>query len=202
MKCLTQKALLIVAASLASFAVLAEDDLAAREQAARQVAGAFLKELGGHLKAALQGNEPAEAIKICRDIAPAIANRLSLENGWMVTRVGTRVRNPMIGMPDTWEQRVLTQFQELATKDEPLDEMTLAEVVSEPDGRYFRFMKAIGVKPMCVMCHGDRKAIPEPVRAVLSEHYPHDQALGYQVGQLRGAVSIKQPLDIPLSSAK
>lgn len=202
MKRRMQKAVLVAVAVLASSAVLGENDLAAREQAARQVTGAFLKELGGQLKVALQGNEPVNAIKICRDIAPAIANRLSLENGWKVTRVGTRVRNPMIGIADAWEQQVLALFQESAAKGQPLDEMAFSEVVSEPDGRYFRFMKAIGVKPMCVMCHGDPKAIPEPVRAVLNEHYPHDQAVGYQVGELRGAVSIKQPLDIPFSSAQ
>jgi len=28
----------------------------------------------------------------------------------------------------------------------------------------------------------------------LTKEYPHDQATGYSVGQIRGAVSIKRPL--------
>ena len=37
--------------------------------------------------------------------------------------------------------------------------------------------------------------IAEPVRAELQTLYPHDQAVGYTPGELRGAVSIRQPLE-------
>jgi hypothetical protein len=73
--------------------------------------------------------------------------------------------------------------------------MSYAEVVTEPQGRYFRYMKAIGVTPLCLTCHGAKEQIPEPVRAALKTHYPHDQAVNYQAGDLRGGVSIKQPLN-------
>jgi hypothetical protein len=73
--------------------------------------------------------------------------------------------------------------------------MSYAEVVSEPQGRYFRYLKAIGVAPLCLTCHGAKEQIPEPVRAALKTYYPHDQAVNYQAGDLRGGVSIKQPLN-------
>jgi hypothetical protein len=72
--------------------------------------------------------------------------------------------------------------------------MTFAEVVKEPDGEYFRFMKAIGIQPICLVCHGQNEEIPGPIRAALQQNYPHDQATGHKAGELRGAVSIKQPL--------
>jgi hypothetical protein len=40
--------------------------------------------------------------------------------------------------------------------------------------------------------------IPAGVRAKLATEYPMDRATGYREGELRGAVSIKQPMDIPL----
>jgi hypothetical protein len=56
-------------------------------------------------------------------------------------------------------------------------------------------MKAIGVAPQCLMCHGSTEQIAEPLRVQLQTLYPHDRAVGYRAGDLRGAVSIKQPLD-------
>jgi hypothetical protein len=40
--------------------------------------------------------------------------------------------------------------------------------------------------------------VPEGVKAKLASDYPMDRARGYRVGELRGAVSIKQPMAIPL----
>jgi hypothetical protein len=67
-------------------------------------------------------------------------------------------------------------------------------VVSEPGGQYYRFMKPIAVQPKCLLCHGPTETIPESIKALLKNHYPFDAATGYQAGDLRGAVSIKQPL--------
>jgi hypothetical protein len=112
MKRIPQISILILTLCLTAFDALAEDTPAARKQAAQQVADGFLQELGGALKAEMAKGGPQDAIRVCREIAPAIANRLSLENGWQVTRVGTRVRNPLLVTPDAWEQQVFQQFQE------------------------------------------------------------------------------------------
>ena len=170
-------------------------ELQARVEAAKAAAGDFLKQLGGAMKREMQAGGPTAAMKVCRDVAPDIANDISLDNGWKVVRVGTRVRNPMLGLPDTWEQRVLQDFQRRAAEGEGFDTMTHYEVVEEPGGRSLRFMKAIGVAPQCLMCHGSTEQIAEPLRVQLQTPYPHDRAVGYRAGDLRGAVSIKQPLD-------
>lgn len=62
-----------------------------------------------------------EGVKVCTDLAPHIAGRLSRDQGWRVTRVGTRVRNPLLGMPDAWEQQVLALFAARAAKGEDKD---------------------------------------------------------------------------------
>lgn len=170
-------------------------ELEQQRQEAAAVTQTFMDKLMGTMQQEMRAGGPTAAIKVCTEQAPAIAGQLSREHGWRVTRVGTRVRNPMLGMPDSWEQQVLAQFQQRKDDGEALKGMNHAEVVSEPGGRYFRFMAAIGIQPRCLTCHGPLEQIPEAVRTLLSEHYPHDTATGYQEGDLRGAVSIKYPLD-------
>jgi predicted glycoside hydrolase/deacetylase ChbG (UPF0249 family) len=137
---------------------------------------------------------PLEAIKVYGELAPELANRLSRENGWRVTRVGTRVRNPLLGMPDAWEQNILEEFAARAAKGEALAGMSYGEVVTEPGGQYYRFMKPIAVQPKYLLCHGSPETIPETIGAVFKNNYPFDAATGYKAGDLRGAVNIKQPL--------
>jgi hypothetical protein len=96
-------------------------------------------------------------------------------------------------MPDAWEQRVLAEFTERARKGEAFADMTHHEVVPEPDGQYFRFMKPIVVQPKCLLCHGPSEQIPDEIRTMLKKQYPFDAATGYTAGELRGAVTIKQP---------
>ncbi|MCA9471081.1 MAG: DUF3365 domain-containing protein [Nitrospirales bacterium] len=164
-------------------------------KAANEVAGAFMKELGAAMMSEMKKSGPSEAINVCAGLAPEIANRLSREHGWRVTRVGTRVRNPLLGMPDAWEQGVLEQFSKLAQNGESFTEMTYGDIVSEPSGQYFRFMKPIGIQPQCLLCHGAPEQIPEAIRTMLKKHYPHDAATGYKAGDLRGAVSIKYAIN-------
>ena len=190
-------AIALLAVFIVPFAA-AEEDLTVRTQAAKATAGEFVMRLGGTLKEQLTKGGPEGAVSVCRDVAPDIANELSLKHGWKVTRVGTRVRNTMIGMPDPWEQEVLNAFKERASQGEKYTDMAYSEVVTEPAGKYFRFMKAIGVQHRCLACHGGEAQIPDTIRALLKDKYPHDQAVGYAVGDLRGAVSIKQPMNAAL----
>lgn len=184
--------------SLPFAAAAEESDLAARQAAAKTAAQSLVTRLGEKLKQEMSTGGPKQAIGVCRDVAPQIAGELSRANGWRVTRVGTRVRNPMLGTPDAWEQDVLARFQQRITAGEKPAEIAFGEVVSEPSGQYYRFMKAIPTQEACLNCHGDPAKIAAPVKAELQQHYPFDRATGYRLGELRGAISIKQPLDIPL----
>jgi hypothetical protein len=189
-------ALAIAGASMVTLAIsdAKEADVQARVAGAKNVTADFLKQLGDAMMREMKAGGPVQAMKVCRDVAPQIADDVSLKNGWKVTRVGTRTRNTMLGLPDAWEQGVLKDFEKRAAQGEKFDSMSYYEVVDEPAGKSLRFMKAIGVAPQCLVCHGSAEQIPETVRAELQTLYPHDRATGYKPGDLRGAVSIKQPL--------
>lgn len=168
------------------------------EQAMRDEAAKVSRELLTTVREALTKElatgGPTSAIKACTEVAPSVAGSLSRQHGWKITRLGTRARNPMLGTADVWEQKVLKDFAERMGKGEAPEAITFSEVVTEPDGRYFRYMQAIGVGPQCLMCHGASDQVPEAVQAVLKAQYPQDRAVGYKAGELRGAVSIKRPL--------
>ena len=169
------------------------DDMANYQEESRKVAKAFVQQLGGELQKEMQAAGPASAIKVCKDVAPAIASELSRKNGWQISRVSLKTRNPLLGTPDVWEQKVLADFDKRLASENPAN-MEYAEIVTEPQGKYFRYMKAIPVQDVCLKCHGAPEAIPQPVRDALSSEYPHDKATGYSLGQIRGAITIKRPL--------
>ena len=172
---------------------LANDDMAKYQDDARKVVKEFATQLGGELKKEMEANGPVGAIKVCRNVAPTIASELSRKNGWRVSRVSQKVRNPLLGTPDAWEQKVLADFEQRLAKENPAN-MDYAEIVSEPQGKYYRYMKAIPLQDACLKCHGTPENVAPAVTDALAADYPHDKATGYTLGQLRGAFSIKRPL--------
>jgi hypothetical protein len=57
----------------------------------------------------------------------------------------------------------------------------------------FRYMQAIETKKICLVCHGEN--ITAPIAEKLAEFYPDDTAIGFKLGDIRGAFRIVQPLD-------
>ncbi len=164
-------------------------------QSTRGIATDLLNQLGGKLKGAMSTDGPIAAVSVCKEVAPAIAKELSAMHGAMVTRVGTRVRNPKMGTPNVWQKAALTDFEtRMANGEKPaeIEHWSVAEV----DGgrRELRYAKAIAVQPMCVSCHGSKEDIPAPLADKIRTDYPDDQATGYSVGKLRGAVVVTRPL--------
>jgi hypothetical protein len=174
---------------------MAQSDIEMETRGARALAGQLLQPLGATLMAELAANGPEGAIGVCKQVAPDIAGSLSRQTGSKVARVSLRTRNAMLGAPDAWEQAVLADFDRKAAAGDKPETLERAEFVDEPAGRYFRYMKAIPVQPMCLACHGAAENIPDGVKQKLALDYPKDRATGYAAGQIRGAVTVKKPLD-------
>lgn len=162
---------------------------------ARAIASQLIQKLGSALKQEMARGGPENAVSVCRDIAPGLAGELSRSSGSRVARVSLKTRNPLLGQPDPWEQQVLMDFDRRAAAGEKAESLEHSEIVEEPQGRYFRYMKALPVQPLCLSCHGGDDAVAAQVKAKLALEYPHDRAFGYVLGQVRGAVTIKQPME-------
>lgn len=180
--------------ALASPHAVSAQDITVMTQDARQAAVQLAQRLSGELMKEMSAGGPDAAVKVCRSMVPAVAGDLSLTNGWKVTRVSLKPRNVMMGTADAWEQGVLADFDTRAGRGEDASKLEAVEIVLEPAGRYFRYMKALPVQPLCLTCHGAPGEIAPGVKSLLAERYPHDRAVGYSVGQVRGAITIKRPL--------
>lgn len=166
----------------------------------RKVAQEFMQTLGGTLKKQLALGGAESAIGVCKEIAPALANEYS-KNGRVVKRVSLKNRNPVQGVPDTWEQNVLAGFDLNQQEGKPVSEMEVTTVSNDTDGRWFRYMKAIPTQAMCLQCHGQPSDISERVRILILNEYPQDKAVEYSEGQVRGAISIKRLLEtVPVTN--
>lgn len=166
---------------------LAEESRALANQLTTQVRGELVREL--------ERTGPVRAIIVCKYSVPEITSNMSRQTGMRVTRVSLRARNKALGDPDAWEQKVLLDFEKRVFKGEKTDGLEYHEIVDEPVGRYFRYMKAIPMMQLCMSCHGSGSQISDGVRAQLAAEYPLDRAMDYQVGQVRGAVSVKKLLN-------
>lgn len=166
----------------------AEDHTVEANVAEAQV---IVQQFAGQLKPALQAamaeGGPVNAINVCAEKAPEIARRLSERSGWQIRRVSLKARNPN-AVPDAWEKKVLELFDKAVVAGQSPQSLAHQEAINGQ----FRFMKAQGVEPLCLNCHGSNLA--DDVRQTLQALYPEDRATGYELGQIRGAISlVKDP---------
>ena len=159
---------------------------------AHQLAAQLADRLRGEVARELEHGGPLSAILVCKYSAPEITATISRQSGARVTRVALKPRNRATGEPDAWEQRILLGFEKRVSKGENVAELEHTEIVQEPHGRYFRYMKAIPMTGACAGCHGSN--ISKAVKALLAAEYPHDKAVNIGNGQVRGAISIKKQL--------
>lgn len=173
-------------------ATRAADDVDADVAKSRELVQAFVKNLKAELQQAMKAGGPTNAIGVCQQVAPKIAAEQSEEGDWDIGRTALRLRNPA-NAPDPWERATLEQFEARNAAGEDVKTMERHETISENGAVTFRYMKAIPTAELCTNCHGADLA-PE-VKVKLAELYPDDQATGFAVGDIRGAFTLKKPLD-------
>lgn len=184
-----QKILSVCVFGLAPLAIAAEQNSAetALTQDARELVARFAGQLKPDLKQALQSGGPTEAIRVCAEKAPVIAENLSRETGWIVRRASHKNRNPN-AQPDAWEQQRLDAFENAQAKSVA---SSLEYSEQTPEG--FRYAKAQLTEGLCLTCHGTQIA-PNTLKA-LNDFYPKDRARGYELGDIRGIFSLLKPAE-------
>ena len=178
--------------SISLFAFAEESNSERYLEKNRKLAQEFVQKLGGILKAQLETAGADQAINVCKEVAPTLAHQYS-QNNKIVKRVSLKNRNPNLGLPDDWEAAVLNTFEQ-KNKTDIGSPQEYYEVVSESDGKWFRYMKAIPTQQMCLQCHGKPEDIKPNIQARILKEYPNDKAIGYSVGEIRGAVAIKHKM--------
>lgn len=179
---------LLMFSSLSAFA-----DDSAQLTEARKVASSVPPKLLAVLSEEIAKGGPESAIAVCREKAPQLAKAASEQSGWAVRRVSLRPRNPKAA-PDSWERAALEDFDRRAASGESPASIEKGELVNEAGRPEYRYMKALPVQSLCIACHGASEQLKPDVKLQLQTLYPADQGVGYSIGQIRGAMTLRKAM--------
>lgn len=159
----------------------------------RKDAKEFMESLKSILVKEMQTNGIVAAVSVCSDTAQILTNDYGVKKGIYIKRVSFKNRNQN-NIPDEFETKALQYFEELKISGK-LSETTEFIDIEELNGvKKVRYLKPIIVQAPCLGCHGTQENIGADVKNILNEKYPNDKATGYQMDDLRGAVSISKTL--------
>lgn len=144
----------------------------------------FKQDLKKALKSGL-AEGPAEAIQVCRIKAPEIATALSVD-GVRMGRSSHKLRNPDNSAPE-WVSPVMQAYLDDPSSRKP----HITELGEDKWG----YVEPIMVQPLCLSCHGSELA-PD-IALQISDLYPEDRAVGFEVGDLRGVFWLEFPGEMP-----
>ena len=168
-------------------------DLTARAAKARDLTVVYKERLLAGIAQALKEGGPLGAIGACNTLAPDLNASVTDASSFEISRTALRVRNPE-NAPDAWEQVVLEQFQTAIAAGSDPKALEMFDVVTTTEGqKLFRYMRPIVMGEPCLVCHGPNVAAD--VKAEIAKYYSDDKAIGYTLGEMRGAFSLVQQLD-------
>lgn len=156
---------------------------------AKELAQEFGKTLKSELVKGMSAGGAVNAISVCYEKAPMIAEQLSQESGWLISRTSLKVRNKN-NAPDDWEKSILLEFERHNESGEDPDSFVQSEVVEKDGTQVFRFMKAIPTDAVCLTCHGSN--LKDEIAIRIEALYPGDTATGFKQGDIRGAFSLSK----------
>lgn len=141
------------------------------------------KELGKTLKSellnAVSEKSFSGAVDFCHSRAPEIAQKVAQKHDVHIGRTSHRLRNPD-NAPPAWTREAVRRKE-------------AREYVFEGPNNQVGFLKPIKLKGMCSNCHGPTDKLAPGVSDQLDEHYPEDEATGFEVGDLRGWFWVEAP---------
>ena len=168
----------IVGLALAAGLARAQESESTREP---EVLAHFKRDLKEALRTGLSRG-PVEAVGACQLQAPEVAMALS-QKGIRLGRASHRLRNPSNSPPD-WVRPIMDAYLV-----DPSDRTPRTVPLSNGRSGY---VEPIFVQPLCLTCHGT--ALAPPVAARIKELYPNDEAVGFDVGDLRGVFWVELPV--------
>lgn len=135
--------------------------------------------LSSRLLEAMSEGGAANAITVCSQEASSIANEVGRAKGVSIGRTAFRLRNAD-NKPPKWAEPLVR------------DRVEVPHFAELPDGR-FAALLPIHLQTKCLTCHGPTGTIAEDTKLALAARYPHDQATGFEEGDLRGWFWVEIP---------
>jgi hypothetical protein len=166
-------------------------DLPERELAlARETASRLAQDLSQLVFSTMENEGAVATVRVCSEVAQQ-RTADHARDGIYVRRISDRLRNPL-NAPDATEARELERMRVLDAQESLPTE--IIRFVEQGESRSLHLLRPIRIQQPCLACHGATESMDPEVRQLLSERYPDDRATGYRAGQLRGAVSVRVPV--------
>lgn len=146
----------------------------------------LMEKLTNQLKVALKTGGPENAIIVCQQVAQPLTSSTNTDfEGLTISRTALKFRN-LQNAPDEVDQGVLEKWQALSDRNEALPGYELIPLGQDRA----LFYKPILTQAICLRCHGSAESFSPELISLLDQHYPDDQARGYEEGDLRGAFRV------------
>ena len=144
--------------------------------------------LGGQLKQAMSAGGPSYAVQFCNLSASHILDTLTI--GYAQVKIGRRserLRN-QANMPSELEHQQLEKYQ----RQVQLGAQLTAQLHQIGEAELLYTRPIMLNNPLCLNCHGSPEdQISKETYEEIKQHYPQDQAVNYQLGDLRGMWTIE-----------
>lgn len=153
----------------------------------QKVSTTLLQTLGKNLKKQMKAGGPIAAAEFCTTKAYVLTTEVDDKYGKdvQVKRVSLKERNPA-NQAEGAEKQILQSLENLQKNGVVLPEYLVERVNKET----YRYYKPLMInKQVCLKCHGDIGK-NQKLSQFLENTYPHDNATGYKMGDLRGAVVV------------
>lgn len=137
------------------------------------------KTLMGELKAKMN-ESPVAAVDFCSKNAMEITKAIAKKHGLNIKRVSEKNRNPQ-NVADENDKKALMQFAESLKQNGKPQSYVIV------DNKYY---EPLITNEMCIVCHGKDGVISKETKEKIKQNYPVDKAIGYGVGELRGAIVV------------
>lgn len=161
-------------------------------QRGKAIAAETFSLLSSNLQTAIQQGGVSNALPFCSLAASPLTSGMAGKHGVTIRRVTHKPRNPA-GRADTTELAILNHFEAALTGANAPPPL----VTNRTENTVTFFAPIILNNELCLKCHGEPgKDISAENIALIRRLYPQDEAIGFKLGQLRGAWRI----DIPLAS--
>lgn len=142
--------------------------------------------LSAELGKALQEGGVATAIEKCNLAAMPMVDSLSRVHKASIRRTSLKVRNPL-NKPSQEELMILKAYE-----NQSVQKADLKPMIVENDDQTLSFYAPIKIQELCLNCHGKiGEELNIEDHALIKSLYPNDEAINYNLGDLRGMWSIK-----------
>jgi hypothetical protein len=154
----------------------------AQKSRAMEAGKALGGRLLGELEEALDSHGPADAVEVCRALAPLIAAEVGMEHSLALGRTSFRLRNSA-NTPPAWAR-------------DSVDAMTPGPLHFAGPGGELGMLMPILLQAECTMCHGTDDQRSDEAMDAIRRLYPGDEAVGFSEGDLRGWLWVEVPAEV------